>query len=83
MSEAVAEAAVPVESATKARDARVLEYLGTVEGGATRKQVVAFIHESEPGTSASQGYLTLNRLKAAGKVTRAHVDGEHRWSVAA
>lgn len=84
MTEAVTEAPVAVESPTKARDARVLEFVAAAgEAGVTRKQVVAMIQATEPATSSSQGYLTLNRLKAAGKVTRVHTDGEHRWSVAA
>jgi Fe2+ or Zn2+ uptake regulation protein len=76
--------AVKEPRATIARDERVLAVIAEAgTAGLTRKQVVAAIHEIEPGTSASQGYLTLSRLRAAGKIVRTHVDGEHRWSVVA
>lgn len=78
---APAEATPKAERATIARDAKVLTFL--TEGGKTRKEVVAFLHVDEPDLSASQAYLTLNRLKAAGKASRAFVGGEHRWSAVA
>jgi Fe2+ or Zn2+ uptake regulation protein len=80
-----AEAKAPKEPrATIARDEAVLAFVTEAgEAGVTRKQVLAKLHEGEPTLSASQAYLTLNRLKAAGKVTRTHVEGDHKWTAVA
>lgn len=70
--------------ATIARDAKVLEFVAsTGEAGTSREDVLDHLRVDEPELSASQAYLTLNRLKAAGKVTRVFTKGGHRWSAVA
>lgn len=65
---------------TTARDHSVHAFVaGSAHEGVTRKQVVAKLQAEEEGISPSQGYLTLNRLKAAGRVERKFANGEHRW----
>lgn len=69
---------------TIARDAKVLQHLVDAgEAGVLREDVVAFLRGDEPDLSTSQVYLTLNRLKAAGKVERKFTGGKHRWSAVA
>jgi Fe2+ or Zn2+ uptake regulation protein len=69
--------------ATIARDEAVLAFVTEGgEAGVTRKAVVAKLRETDADLSPSQGYLTLNRLKAANKIDRRQVEGVHFWVAA-
>lgn len=66
---------------TIARDAKVLAFVTEAgEAGVLREDVVTFLRVDEPDLSTSQVYLTLNRLKAAGRVDRKFTGGKHRWA---